>query len=251
MAQYNTLAKFYDDVIGMNGVAENFIVKCFKKYNKNAKSLLDLGCGTGTNLVYLNKYYDVEGIDGSSEMIRLAKEKLPGVKFMQDDITSFNSNRKYDGIICLYDTINHITDFAGWKSLFKKVDEHLNDNGLFIFDINSIEKLNYMAEYGSFVHRFEKNYMIMDVIKNSKNQFDWDAKIFENNGKDNYKLYRELIPEASFDTGRIVSEVEKHFDLLKKVDDMGFNDGDFPQRIYFVCRKKKSTKESKEKLKNK
>jgi SAM-dependent methyltransferase len=247
MAQYNTLAKFYDDVIGMNGVAENFIVKCFKKYHKNAKSLLDLGCGTGTNLVYLNKYYDVEGIDGSSEMIRLAKEKLPDVKFMQDDITSFNSNRTYDGIICLYDTINHIIDFAGWKRLFKKADEHLNDGGLFIFDINSIEKLNYMAEYGSFVHRFEKNYMIMDVIKKSKTQFDWDAKIFEHSKNESYKLYREVIAEASFSTEKIVTEVEKHFDILKKVDDMGFNGGDFPQRVYFVCKKKKSKEKSQNK----
>jgi trans-aconitate methyltransferase len=94
VAQYNTLAKFYDDVIGLNGVAENFIVKCIKKYNKNAKSLLDLGCGTGTNLVYLKNHYDVEGVDASSEMIRLAKAKLPSVKFVQDDITSFNSDKK-------------------------------------------------------------------------------------------------------------------------------------------------------------
>ena len=156
MAQYNILAKFYDDVIGKNGVAENFVVKYIKKYNNSAKTILDLGCGTGTNLVYLNNHYDVEGMDASSEMIRLAKAKLPGVRFREDDITTFNSDKKYDCIICLYDTINHITSFSGWKSLFLKVNEHLNDGGLFIFDINTLEKLNYMAEYDSFVHLFEE-----------------------------------------------------------------------------------------------
>ena len=238
MAQYNTLAKFYDDVIGLNGVAENFIVKCINKYNKSASSLLDLGCGTGTNLVYLEKHYDVEGIDLSVEMIRIAKKKLPGVKFIKDDITRFDTKKTYDCIICLYDTINHVLSFAGWKSLFKKVNAHLNRGGLFIFDINTLEKMNYMAEYGSFVHRFDKNYLVMDVIKKSPSKFDWDAKIFEHVKGDNYKLYRELIPEVTFETEKIVVEVEKHFELLKQVNDMGFDSGDFPQRIYFICRKK-------------
>jgi hypothetical protein len=95
-----------------------------------------------------------------------------------------------------------------------------------------------MAEYDSFVHLFEKNYMIMDVEKVNKTVFNWDAKIFEHVKGNNYNLYRETIPEVSFETEKVVTEVAKHFEILKKVDDMGIDESSFPHRIYFVCRKK-------------
>src|SRR5438552_12483490 len=41
------------------------------------RKVLDLGCGTGTHAVRLAKHgYDVVGVDRSSGMVRIAKEKL-------------------------------------------------------------------------------------------------------------------------------------------------------------------------------
>lgn len=237
MAQYDILAKFYDEVIGINGVAENFISRSIKKYNNKAETLLDLGCGTGSNLEYLNKHYNVTGIDASVEMISIAKSRLPEVNFIKGDITSFNLPDKYDVIVCLYDTINHITDFSGWKNLFKTVDEHLNSSGLFIFDMNTLAKLEYMEGYGSYVHKFGDNYMIMDVIKSGKLKYDWDAKIFENTGDNNFLLHREVITESSFNEEKVETELLKYFEIVDTVEDMGYKGSKSPHRIYYVCKK--------------
>ncbi len=237
MAQYDILAKFYDEVIGINGVAENFIVKSIEKYNKKAQTLLDLGCGTGSNLEYLNKHYNVTGIDASSEMINIARSRLPEVNFIKGDITSFNLPDKYDVIVCLYDTINHITDFTGWKSLFKAVNKHLNPSGLFIFDMNTLAKLEYMEGYGSYVHRFGDNYLIMDVIKSGKNKYDWDAKIFENTSDNKFLLHREIITESSVAEEKVENELQNYFEIVDTVEDMGYKGSKSPHRIYYVCKK--------------
>ena len=46
-----------------------------------------------------------------------------------------------------YDTINHLTLFSDWKKVFRNVSDHLKDNGLFVFDINTLHKLDFISKY--------------------------------------------------------------------------------------------------------
>ena len=57
--------------------------------------VVDLGCGTGSNFVFLaKKGFDVTGVDFASSAIDKAKEKarIEGVKinFVEDDITNLH-----------------------------------------------------------------------------------------------------------------------------------------------------------------
>ena len=40
------------------------------------KTLLDIGCGTGTHLSYLEKHYDCVGVDPAQKMLNVAKKSL-------------------------------------------------------------------------------------------------------------------------------------------------------------------------------
>jgi len=56
---------------------------------------LDLGCGTGTNAIYLAQHgFDVTGIDVSRQAIALARRKArsaqPAVRFVRGDVTRMN-----------------------------------------------------------------------------------------------------------------------------------------------------------------
>lgn len=53
---------------------------------KDAKTILDVGCGPGIMCKKLSdKSYDVIGVDYSENVVELANEKYPGIKFMVAD----------------------------------------------------------------------------------------------------------------------------------------------------------------------
>ena len=109
MTSYDVIARFYDDIMGdQKGSAQN-IRKLIRKNNPKASSLLELGCGTGSYLSYLSKFYKVCGIDSSLNMLAIARNKLPNTPLYNNDMSSFQFTESFDAIICLTDTINHLT----------------------------------------------------------------------------------------------------------------------------------------------
>ena len=74
---------------------------------KEAK-LLDVGCGPGTFTKYLlKKGFDVEGLDLSQEMLKIAKEKVPQVEFKKMDMRNLSyPNETFDGLLVAYSLIH-------------------------------------------------------------------------------------------------------------------------------------------------
>jgi len=107
------------------------------------KNHLDLACGTGLFVNELSRLgIDSSGLDISKEMIAEAKKRFPDRDFYIGDMTCFNFKNKFDLITCLYDSINHLTTFYKWKKVFQNVYKNLNRGGHFIFDFNTISKMN-------------------------------------------------------------------------------------------------------------
>ena len=74
-------------------------------------------------------------------MLSIARKKLPHVRFYRKDMVRFDLGRKFDVIICVFDSINHVLKFADWQKIFRNAARHLEDDGLFLFDINTQAKL--------------------------------------------------------------------------------------------------------------
>ena len=93
MAQYDKIAKFYDDLMGDIGdTPHTFLIdplmSSFLPIKKDL-SVLDLGCGNGYWTKLLGqKYQKVIGIDNSKELIKIAKNKrqLPNIEYKLIDI---------------------------------------------------------------------------------------------------------------------------------------------------------------------
>lgn len=79
-------------------------------------------------------------------MFKIAQQKVPESKLHLGDITAFNLHESYDVVICIYDTINHLTSSDQWRLVFENAKNHLSDNGLFIFDINTSGRLEMLAK---------------------------------------------------------------------------------------------------------
>lgn len=102
--------------------------------------ILDLCCGTGQlTEALLRRGYAVTGIDGSEEMVRLARENAPAAEFIVGDARSFTLPRTYDAAVSVFDSLNHVIALDEISSVFCNVRMALRKDGLFLFDINMEE----------------------------------------------------------------------------------------------------------------
>ncbi len=237
-ADYNPIAKYYDDVIGKGFETNKYLREKISRYNKNVRTILELGCGTGNNLINFGEKTDLTGIDISDEMLKVARKKVPHGTFYRMDIREFSFKNKYDLILCLYDTLNHILLFSEWKKLFANVNRHLSEGGLFIFDINTLAKLEYFSAISPFMHKFSSGYLIVNIKKIFRNTFNWNLMIFENKRLNIYSLLELNIKESSFEIEKILKELFKYFKVLRIEDENGRKAGDHNERVFFVCQKK-------------
>lgn len=134
---YNLLYKD-KDYAGEAEYAHNLI----QKYNSGAKSILNLGCGTGRHdFLLAEKGYSVTGVDMSEDMLAVANSQLSTfnsnsstLNFIQGDIRSVRLNRKFDSIISLFHVMSYQTSNDDLKAAFETVKAHLGQGGTFIFD---------------------------------------------------------------------------------------------------------------------
>ncbi|MCX6327732.1 MAG: class I SAM-dependent methyltransferase [Bacteroidia bacterium] len=111
-----------------------YISACIKKESPNAKTILELGSGTGSHGLILQKMgYDIYGLERSEQMVKEAR--LRGFLCEQADITNFSIDRKFDVVISLFHVISYITENASLEKVFRNASKQLNSNGLFIFDV--------------------------------------------------------------------------------------------------------------------
>ncbi len=139
MKPYEKLGKFYKKGWGKESIKYgDLIYNVINIYNLNIKSVLDVACGTGILASKLyNENFEVSGIDISEDMINVAKETTTGIEFAVADMVNFTLNKKFQLITCAFDALNYLVTDSDMKKTLKNVFLHLEDNGIFIFDINT------------------------------------------------------------------------------------------------------------------
>ena len=119
----------------------DYINQLINLYNPNAKSLLNMGCGTGKHdLLLLEEGFDIVGFDISKKMISEAnKAKVKrlnksSINFIEGNIQSIRLKNKFDVITSLFHVISYQTTNDSLDKSFKTAKYHMLENGVFIFD---------------------------------------------------------------------------------------------------------------------
>jgi SAM-dependent methyltransferase len=240
MADYDLLAEFYDRLMSDSSLRSKQIMRCIERYSPNASSLLELGCGTGAVLHGLSAVGSLAGMDISPNMLDIARARLPGIQFIQGDISSFDLGRRFDVIVCTYDVLNHLPEFNRWISCFACTRKHLTEGGLFIFDINTVGHLNRVACEQPQVHEFDGNTAIINVSAEERPVYEWDVRVFEHVIGDRYRLHRSQIRELGVEIRQVLEAMSSDFELLDLADSAGGTADDESERAFFVYRKKRS-----------
>ncbi len=248
MTDYAAFSRFYDRIVGDRAEEVARVLGYIEQYRPSATSLLELGCGTGALLEGLAGTLEVTGVDRSPEMLAIAAGRLPSARLVRADMTAFSLAARYDVVICMFDTLNHVPSFPGWRSLFDRVYEHLADDGLFIFDVNTAGRLRGLHGAPCFLEEFDGNIVMMTVEPAQGEPAPrepaggwlslWRTQIFERQDNGLFRLHDEQILQLGVPLARIASALTVRFELLTQESLDGSPVSDESDRVYFACRRR-------------
>ena len=151
MGAYELLAESYDrltnDVDYRATVA--FYGEILDREGLHPRTAVDLACGTGSVSVLLaQRGLRVTGVDMSEEMLTVAQQKACSLEnpplFVCQRLERLALPRGVDLAVCALDSLDYITNPADCAEAIRRVYRVLNPGGIFIFDVNTPEKLRAM-----------------------------------------------------------------------------------------------------------
>lgn len=139
----------------------------------NMDDYLDLACGTGNvSCLLSDKFKNTYLVDMSYDMLSEANNKFleKGLKasVVCQDMTELNLMQKFDLITCVLDSTNYLLYDDELEGYFKGIYNHLKDNGIFIFDINSYYKISNILGNNIYIHNED------DIFYSWENEFEDD-----------------------------------------------------------------------------
>lgn len=121
----------------------SYVSGLIKKAAPSAKTVLELGCGTGIHAsLFAGKGYDVHGVDMSETMIQQARRKADSLdgelkkklSFSGGDARNYRHQGTFDVVISLFHVASYQVSNIDAEAYFETASAHLGKGGVFIFD---------------------------------------------------------------------------------------------------------------------
>jgi SAM-dependent methyltransferase len=106
------------------------VAALIKKFRPDARSVLDVACGTGEHDRFLRAEYRVDGIDLNPEFIQIAKTKNPEGDYRVADMVHFELEKRYDVLVCLFSSIGYVQSIENLHTALASFRRHLDDGGI-------------------------------------------------------------------------------------------------------------------------
>ncbi|AOZ90821.1 class I SAM-dependent DNA methyltransferase [Paenibacillus crassostreae] len=133
---FDNSAEIYDALYSFKNYKHeaDTIRQYLNRLNPNVTSLLDVACGTGKHIEYLTDYFTIDGIDLNERFIQTAQKRNSSSNFWCVDMTSFQLNKKYDVVMCLFSSIAYVKTLIRVKESIDQFKRHLSDTGIIIIE---------------------------------------------------------------------------------------------------------------------
>ena len=244
-AYTKSFASIYDEV--MDNVPYDlwykYLIDLLDYYNKKPNKVIDLACGTG-NMTFRfaeNKNWELSGVDISKDMLEVArakaKQKNINVDFYNDDLRTFSPDDKFDLAFSLFDSLNYILKYEDLKKVFKKTYDFLKDDGIFIFDMNTMQRLMSIDPGTMLLNGDNYSCFWEDIIDKENKVWKVKLKIYFDDNKVDF--YQEIHKETSYPISDVITALKwAGFKKIEVFSAYTFNRGkESDNRIYFVATK--------------
>ncbi len=138
-AVYDRQAHFFDTTRDRRLILEgNWLARLRAAMPANG-SVLDLGCGAGEPIArhFIEAGHDVTGLDFSSVMLGIARERFPLATWIEADMRDFDLGRRFDAIIG-WDSFFHLMP-EGQRQSVRTISRHLVSGGHVLLTVGDEE----------------------------------------------------------------------------------------------------------------
>ncbi len=145
-SQFTLIARHYDALMASVPYRQwvAYIEAILERLNYRPLTVLDLACGTGNvSELLAQRGYKVVGVDISPAMVEVARSKGGQVDYIVQDIADLDLGKQFELAVCLFDSLNYITDPERAAQALKRIAEHLVPGGVLIFDVNTVYALQH------------------------------------------------------------------------------------------------------------
>lgn len=211
MQAYTGFAQVYDSFMDNIPYEDwcKYLAGLLKEYNINDGLVLDLGCGTGniTELLAM-RGYDMIGIDNAEEMLTIAMEKKMdypepvtsedkrnNILYLLQDMREFELYGTVNAVISICDSMNYIMSEEELVTVFRLVNNYLEKDGMFFFDLNTEYKYRTILANNTIAENREECSFIWDNYYYEEEKVnEYDLTIYVKDGE----LEEELEEEGIF-----------------------------------------------------
>lgn len=245
MEAYSGFAEVYDmfmDNVPYREWCER-ITDVLRRYGINDGIVLELGCGTGRMTRLLaEKGYDMIGVDLSEEMLGIAREaetEQTGILYLNQDMREFELYGTVRAVVSVCDSVNYLTEEEDLSDVFRLVNNYLDPNGIFIFDLNTIYKYrDLLGETTICENRTDGSFIWENYYDEDEqiNQYDLTLFIKEEDGR--YRKYEETHFQRAYElqtVQRLLEEAGLEF-LGCYDENLKEAAKDDSERVYFIAR---------------
>lgn len=226
---YEAIVDFYEEILEREGL--------------KPRTAVDLACGTGSVAAILaKKGLTVTAVDMSEEMLAMAQRKTAEMenppRFVCQPLQKLYLPRGVDMAVCALDSLDYITDPAGCAEAIRRVYKVLNPGGIFLFDVNTPEKLRAM-DGQVFLDEDDDVYCVWrGEFDKSSNICSYGMDLFQRRGElweRSFEEHREYAYTREQLMGYLKAAGFTHIAVYgdRKLDAPGEGE----QRIYFKARK--------------
>ena len=222
----HSFAEYYHELVFDDDIYLDYFN--WVKREVRGETILECACGTGYLSHLLAKDgYKVDALDNDESMIGFAKlnHRNDRLNFHYQSMFDLSPFGMYDAIIIFLDSLNYCRDINELRLFFKQAYDHLNHNGILLFDIHHPNRLN------EFVDEYVEEGFILDnsyqwSIQSDGNRIHHNIVVYEDDSlfinQVNQVVYdsvtiETLLNELSFDFERVYYFNEAEFDLDEKL----------------------------------
>ena len=247
MDAYKALAVSYDRLtndVNYPAVVD-FYGQILEREGLKPRTAVDLACGTGSVAMLLAEQgMQVTAVDLSEDMLTVASQKASGMtnppRFVCQSLQQLFLPRGVDLAVCALDSLDYIIEPADCAQAIKRIYKALNPGGIFIFDVNTPEKLRAM-DGQVFLDEDEDVYCVWrGEFNEATNICSYGMDLFQREGDCWYRSFEEH-KEYAYSQEQLTTYLKDAGFTHIRVYADGRMEAPAPgeQRIYFSARKGK------------